>query len=318
MKTQLVRAAMWIAAIALSAGLIHAGDDPQVALSVRGRTPSLRPDFRLDSDLVLIPVSVTDAKNHPVTGLNREAFRVFEDRAEQTVVHFVREDVPLSVGIVFDSSWSMQGKLAKSREAMRQFLHFANPEDEFFLVEFGSQARLTVPFTDDAGDIENRLINTEAKGKTALLDAVCLATETLKHARYSRRALVILSDGGDNHSRYSETEVLNRVRESDLWIYAMGLFEGGPQPRVKEVLGGPKLLQELVAESGGRSFPVDSLIDLPVVAARISLELRNQYVLGYRPTSPAHDGKYRHVQVNLVDGRGFHVAWRPGYYGTIQ
>ena len=182
-------------------------DDPRVSIPIRSRTPAVRPDFRTESDLVLIPVSVTDARNHAVAGLEREAFRLFEDQREQTVVQFAREDAPLSVGIVFDLSGSMTGKLQKSREAMHQFLRFANPEDEFFLVEFRNRARLTVPFTTDIAEIQDRLFNAEPKGKTALLDAVCLAMETLKHARYSRRALLILSDGGDNDSRYSETEM---------------------------------------------------------------------------------------------------------------
>jgi VWFA-related protein len=250
--------------------------------------------------------------------LGREAFRVFEDKTEQSVVQFVREDAPFSVGIVFDSSESMTGKLDKSREAMKQFLRFANPEDEFFLVEFSSRARLTVPFTSDIGEIQNRLLATQPKGKTALLDAVCLAMDALKHARYSRRALLILSDGGDNDSRYTESEVRNRVRESDLWIYAMGIYEPRMGYRSKEPTGGQKLLEGLAEESGGRHFAVESLVDLPVVAARISLELRNLYVLGYQPSSSPGDGKYHRVQVNVVEGGNLTVSWRPGYYGTIE
>lgn len=267
---------------------------------------------------MLIPVSVTDSRNHAVTGLDRQAFRVFEDTTEQTVVQFVREDAPISVGIVFDSSGSMTGKLDKSREAMKQFLRFANTEDEFFLVEFNNRARVTVPFTTDSGDIQNRLLNAQPKGKTALLDAVCLAMETLKHARYSRRALLILSDGGDNNSRYTEAEMRDRVRESDLWIYAVGIYQPRIGFRSQERTAGQKLLEALAEESGGRHFAVESLVDLPVVTARISLELRNQYVLGYRPSNPIRDGKYRRVQVKVVEGSDLRVSWRPGYYGMVQ
>jgi len=309
---------MLIGAVCLFACAALAGDDPQVSIPVRSRTPATRPDFRLESDLVLIPVSVTDSRNHAVTGLGREAFRVFEDKKEQTVVQFVREDAPLSVGIVFDSSESMTGKLDKSREAMKQFLRLANPEDEFFLVEFSSRARLTVPLTSDSGEIENRLVNARPKGRTALLDAVCLAIDTLKHARYPRRALLILSDGGDNDSRYSEAEVRDRVRESDLWIYAMGIYEKRTGFRSKEATAGEKLLQGLAEESGGRHFAAESLTDLPVVAARISLELRNQYVLGFRPDNSLRDGKYHRVQVNVVEGGSLNVSWRPGYYGSPE
>jgi len=293
------------------------GDDPQVSLSIRKQTPPARADFRAESDLVLVPVSVTDERNHAVTGLGRDAFRVFEDKAEQSIVQFSSEDLPLSVGIVFDLSGSMTGKLAKSRQAMSEFLRFANPEDEFFLVEFSDRPRLTVPFTSDTGFIQDRLRIVEPKGTTALLDAVCLAMNTMKKARYSRRALVILSDGGDNHSRYSAAEIRDRIRESDVWIYAMGIYEQRP-PMALEVASGKKLLQALADDSGGRNFSVDSLIDLPVVAARISLELRNQYVLGYRPADPARDGKYHRVEVNVVGGRDLRVSWRPGYYGMAE
>lgn len=312
------RAPWAIGAVCLFAVLAW-GDDQRVSIPVRNTAPRntamLRADFRLDSDLVLIPVSVTDARNHAVTGLSRDAFRVFEDKAEQKVVQFSLEDAPLSVGIVFDSSGSMNGKLPKSREAMKQFLRLANPQDEFFLVEFSGKPRLAVPFTSDTGEIQNRLLSTQPNGRTALLDAIALAMESLQHARYPRRALLVLSDGGDNHSRYTEAEIRSRIRESDLWLYSMGIYDRRTPAQAKEALLGQKLMQDLAEESGGRHFAVDSLIDLPVVAARISLELRNQYVLGYRPANPRRDGKYHHVQVSLVGSRNFTLSWRPGYYG---
>ncbi len=312
------RAPLLIGAVCLLACAAFGVQDQEVAISIRSRPPARRVDFRSESDLVLIPVSVTDARNHAVTGLDRNSFRVFEDKAEQNIVQFVREDAPISVGIVFDSSDSMTGKLDKSREAMKQFLRFANPEDEFFLVEFNNRARLTVPFTDNGGDIQNRLLQVQPKGTTALLDAVWLAMDSLKQARYPRRALLILSDGGDNHSRHTESEVRNRVRESDLWIYTMGIAEHRTTDAAREVVEGPKLLEGLAAESGGRHFNVDSLIDLPVVAARIGVELRNQYVLGYRPSDARRDGKYHAVEVHVVEGSDLRVSWRPGYYGTID
>ena len=313
----LPRAPVSLGAFLLLVCAAWGSDDPPVAVAIRGHAPLARPDFRTESDLVLIPVSVTDARNHAVTGLDRDAFRIYEDRIEQTVVQFAREDAPLSVGIVFDASESMTGKLGKSREAIRQFLRFANPEDEFFLVEFSSRAELSVPFTTDSGAIESRLLMAQPRGTTALLDGVCLAIETMRHARYSRRALLVLSDGGDNHSRYSESEVRNRIRESDLWVYTMGLYE---RPAGVRLVTPPdqKLLETLASDSGGRHFRVDALADLPVVAARISLELRNQYVLGYRPANGRHDGQYHQVRVTVGDGRDLRVSWRPGYYGTIQ
>jgi len=313
------RAPFWVGAICLLSWPAAGADDLQASTILRNRAPAARADFRTESNLVLIPVNVTDARNHTVLGLDRSAFRVFDDQAEQKIVEFSCEDAPLSVGIVFDSSQSMDGKLQQSREAIRQFLRFANPEDEFFLVEFGTRPRLSVPFTDDAGEIQSRLLHAVPSGTTALLDATEMAMDYLRrHARYPRRALLVLSDGGDNHSRYSETEVLDHVRESNLWVYAMGLYDPKPGYGPSEAAHGQRLLHALADASGGRQFAVGSLIDLPVVAARISLQLRNQYVLGYRPSISNHDGKYHHVQVHVIEGRNLMVSWRPGYYGPVE
>jgi len=316
--TGLICAPRLIGLIYVLASAASGADGPLVALSVRNQPPHAQPDFRIDSDLVLIPVSVTDARNHAVTGLGREAFRVFEDRTEQKVVHFSCDDAPVSVGIIFDSSESMTGKLQQSREAIRRFLEFANPQDEFFLVEFSTRPRLTVPFTGDTGAIQERLLYAQPKGTTSLLDAVGLAVDYLKHSRYPRRALLILSDGGENHSRYTETEMLERVRESDLWIYAMGIYE----PRVgfhsNHPTDGQKLLETLAEASGGRQFAAVSLVDLPLIAARISLELRNEYVLGYHPANSIRDGKYHHIRVSVAADRDLTVSWRPGYYGPEE
>jgi Ca-activated chloride channel homolog len=272
-----------------------------------------RSDFRVDSKLVLIPVSVTDPMNHAVTGLPREAFHVFEGKVEQTLVQFGAEDAPVSIGIVFDSSGSMRDKLAGSRDAVARFLDLANPEDEFFLVDFNATAQLTVPFTSDASLIRNQLMFRQPSGRTALLDAVNLAISSLKEARNPRRALLIISDGVDNDSRYTEFEIRRRVRESDLWIYSIGFDEGGGI-MLPEGDRGQTLLAALAEESGGRHFTIRNPSELPDVAAKIGLELRNQYVIGYRPAAPARSGGYHKVQVRLMAGRDLRVTWRPGYY----
>ncbi|HEY2018801.1 MAG TPA: VWA domain-containing protein [Bryobacteraceae bacterium] len=287
-----------------------------------GTAPGAGPDapptsprnIRVDSNLVIIPVSVTDPRNHPITGLGREDFRVFEGKAEQKLVHFASEDAPVSVGIVFDSSASMQDKLAVSREAMSRFLGAANPQDEFFLVNFNATAQLAVPFTRDPDDIRNRLLFNEAHGRTALLDAVCLAVDYMKKAANPRKALLILSDGGDNDSRYTEAEIRRRVRESDLWIYGIGIYDRGTVMLPEEEFGS-SLLANLAEETGGRHFAVRDTSELADIAGNIGLELRNQYVIGYRPAALVRDGKYHRVQVKLVDGHGRRVTWRPGYFG---
>ncbi|MGO4883709.1 MAG: VWA domain-containing protein [Bryobacteraceae bacterium] len=303
------------------------GSDPQVSIVPRPK-PSApntilpKSDIRIDSTLVLIPVTVTDPLNRFVTGLEKENFRIFEDKIEQQIMQFSSEDAPLSVGIIFDCSGSMGNKLEKSRQAVAQFFKTANPEDEFFLVEFNDRADLAIKFTTDVEEIQNRLTFTPSKGKTALLDAVYLGLHEMKRAKNTRKALLIISDGGDNNSRYTETEIKNLVREADVQIYAMGIFEpAATRSRTAEELGGPSLLSEISEQTGGRHFPVETLSELPNIAEKIGIELRNQYIIGYSPKNQDRDGKYRRVQVKLVQPRGLpplRPFWRLGYYAPTQ
>ena len=274
-------------------------------------------DIRVDSNLVLIPVSVTDSRNHPVVGLDARQFRIFEGKAEQQVVHVSTQDTPVSVGIVFDASGSMAGKLPEARQAVAQFIRSANPDDEFFLVNFSDKAELTVPFTTSGPEIQNRLMFAGSSGKTALLDAVYLALQAMKDARNPRKALLIISDGGDNDSRYTETEIRREVQETGIWIYAIGVYASGNPILPEEERGGPKLLADLAAETGGRHFATYGAAELPGAAAIIAHELRNQYVLGYRPANLEPNGKFRRVQVKLVDSAGLLLSWRPGYYAPL-
>ena len=266
--------------------------------------------------------SVTDRAGRYVPFLKQKDFVVYEDGIRQEIAHFSSEDAPLSIGIVFDTSGSMGAKLQKSREAVRQFLKTSNPEDEFFLVQFNDRPELSVAFTSEPEDVLSRLTFLQPKGRTALLDGVYLAMSTMKKARNGRKAILIISDGGDNSSRYTETEVRNRVREADVQIYAIGIFEPmSGRGRTPEEMSGPGLLAEVTEQTGGRHFAVDNLAELPDVAAKIGLELRNQYVLGYNPKNPARDGKYRRVQVRLVKTTGLpplKALFRNGYYAPSQ
>jgi VWFA-related protein len=216
----------------------------------------------------------------------------------------------------------MGSKLQKARLATAQFFKTANPEDEFFLVQFNDRPELTQPFTTNTEEIQNRLTFTQAKGRTALLDGVYLALNQMKKARNTRKAILILSDGGDNSSRYTESEIKNLVREADVQIYAIGIFEPvSARGRTAEELSGPGLLSEMAEQTGGRHFPIENLNDLPDVAGKIGMELRNQYVIGYVPTNGNRDGKYRRVQVKLVQPRGLpplRPFWRQGYYAPAQ
>jgi Ca-activated chloride channel homolog len=326
------------AAVAV-AGACLAGDDtsaPQTpqepTVSIQPRTkaliPAANPDIprsrsiRVDTTLVPIPVTVTDPLNRFVTGLEIKHFRVFEDKVEQKVAYLSSEDAPISIGLVFDHSGSMGAKLQKSREAVAQLLKTANPDDEFFLVQFNDRPELAVAFTHSADEVQNRLTFIESKGRTALLDSVYLAISQMKKAHNPRKALVVISDGGDNSSRYTETEIKNVVREADVQIYAIGIFEPmAARGRTAEELSGPSLLSEIAEQTGGRHFPVENLAELPDVAERIGYELHNQYVLFYSPLNGTKDGKYRHVQVKLVQPKGLpplRAFWRLGYYAPTQ
>lgn len=302
--------------------------EPRVSIEPRATKPGStsetlpRSNIRVDTTLVLIPVTVTDPLNRFVTGLEKENFRIFEDKTEQTLVQFSSEDAPLSVGLVFDCSGSMGNKLEKSRQAVAQFMKTANPEDEFFLIEFNDRPVLATRFTHSVEEIQNKLTFTQSKGKTALLDGIYMALFEMKKAKNPRKALLVISDGGDNNSRYTESEIKNLVREADVQIYGIGIYEpASSRGRTAEELAGPGLLSEIAEQTGGRQFPVENLNELPDIAAKIGIELRNQYILGYSPANQERDGKYRRVQVKLVQPRGLpplRAFWRTGYYAPTQ
>jgi Ca-activated chloride channel family protein len=206
-----------------------------------------RANIRVDTTLILVPVSVNDPLNRPVSGLEKENFRVFEDKVPQPITQFAMDDEPVAVCLVFDTSGSMGDKLQRSRAAAREFFRIANPEDEFCLVEFDNTPRLRVPLTSDTGSIENELLFSKSHGSTALLDAVYMALHEMKRSKKNKKALLIISDGGDNHSRYTQKEVTEVVRESDVLIYSIGVFGGGTTP---EEMGGAGLLGKISEQTG--------------------------------------------------------------------
>jgi Ca-activated chloride channel homolog len=279
-------------------------------------------DIRVDKTLVLINVTVTDPLNRFVTGLEKEHFRLYEDKVEQKILSFSSDDAPISIGLVFDTSGSMGSKLQKSRQAAAEFFKTANPSDEFFLVQFNDRPELSVPFTSDTDKLQSALTFTQSKGRTALLDAVYLAMHEMKKAHNPRKALLIISDGGDNSSRYTESDVKSAVREADVQIFAIGIFESlGARGRTPEEAAGPGLLNDLAEQTGGREYAVENVAELPDIAAKIGIELRNEYILGYSPKNRERDGKYRRVQVKLNQPRGLpplKAYFRLGYYAPTQ
>ena len=272
----------------------------------------------IDVDLALVNVTVTDPYNRLVTGLAPENFRVFENNIEQEIQYFSSEDVPISIGIIFDLSGSMGNKVGKSKAAALQFLKTANPQDEFFLVGFSDHAELMSTFDDSVEDLQSRIVSASTKGSTALLDAIYLGLSEMRTARNAKRALLIISDGGDNHSRYRENDIKRLARESDTQLYAVGMFDplefrsGTP-----EELNGPSLLTEVTELTGGRAFDVENLNQLPDIATKIGAELRNQYLLGYRPSNKSHDARWRRIKIKLRAPKGLpplSVYAKTGYY----
>jgi Ca-activated chloride channel family protein len=274
--------------------------------------------LHMDVDLALLNVTVTDPYNRLVTGLEPDNFRVFEDNVEQEVLTFSAEDVPISIGVIFDFSGSMSNKVGKAREAALQFFKTANPQDEFFLVSFNERAELTSSFTNSVEDLQSRMMLTAPKGRTALLDALYLGLSQMRGAHNAKRALLILSDGGDNHSRYNESDIKRLVKEADTQLYAIGIYDPlGQRNRTPEELNGPSLLSEVTEMTGGRVFGVEKLEELPDIASKIGMELRNQYVLGYRPSNKAHDARWRKVKIKLRAPKGLpplSVYSKTGYY----
>ena len=272
----------------------------------------------VETTLVVIPVTVTDGSNRFVLGLEKQNFTLFEDGVEQQLKQFAGEDAPLSVGLLVDTSGSMGAKLAISREAVAQFLKTMNKQDEAFLIEFSDRANLVCGFTSKAEDIDEKLTSVESQGLTALLDAVSMGITEMKKAKNPRKALLIISDGGDNNSQYTPEQIKDLVHEADVQIYAMGVFERLPYIGLTRAeVSGPRLLAQLAEETGGRAFPARSSSALPSVARRIGIELRNQYVLAYSPSNEQKNGKYRKVEVKLTAPEGLaglKARWRTGYY----
>jgi Ca-activated chloride channel homolog len=276
----------------------------------------------VDTTLVVIPVTVTDPMNRFVLGLEKQDFSIFEDGAEQKITHFSGEDAPLSVGILFDTSGSMDLKTDTSHRAVTEFLKTMNAQDEAFLIQFSDKPEVVQEFTGNIKDIEDRMNSLKAGGLTALLDAVDLGVREMKKAKNPRKALVVVSDGGDNNSRYTAADIKDVVKEADTQIYAMGVFEPTFFPQLSaEQVSGPRLLAQIADQTGGRAFGASEFSQLPGIAEKIAIELRNQYVLAYSPTNKERDGKYRKVEVKMRQQKGLpalKARWRLGYYAPSE
>jgi Ca-activated chloride channel family protein len=271
----------------------------------------------VDVDLVLLNMTVTDNRNSHVTGLAKENFQVWEDKVEQQIQYFSTEDVPLSVGIIFDISGSMEDKLMPARAAASTFLRMGDLEDEYFLVEFSNSPRLVADFTSDISKLQSRLLVTKAKGSTSLYDALYLGMEQVGHGKNSRKALVLITDGEDNHSRYSFSDVKEFAKEHDVQIYAIGIID--EISTQSSGYAGRAVLTDLANLTGGRAFFPPSVADLEGICAQIGLDLKNQYVLGYRSLNQSNDGKWRKIRVKVNRPKGspsLSVRAKTGYYAS--
>jgi Ca-activated chloride channel family protein len=274
--------------------------------------------LRVAVDLVLVPVTVTDALNRPQTDLARDDFTVYEGSQAQKIRYFSAEDSPISVGLLLDVSKSMQDKIDTERAAVDQFFRNANPQDDYFVVTFNYGPRVLSDVTQSTAGIESELGLLQPSGSTALLDAIYLGVSKLRNAQYSKRALVIISDGGDNSSRYKLKEIKNLVAESDVMVYAVGIFDKTPFKTFEEAMG-KRWLSSITDVTGGRTITVDNLEKLPETSALLSRELRSQYVLGYESLDKSIDGKWRKIRVAVdrtSEAGPLRPYYRKGYYGS--
>jgi Ca-activated chloride channel family protein len=272
--------------------------------------------IRTRVSLVMVPVSITDDLHRPVVGLYQENFQLFEGKQAQEIKNFSSEDTPVSIGILVDTSGSMASKLEQAREAVLQFCEAANPQDEFFMITFADTPRLITDFTISTERLENDLLTARSKGRTSLLDAIYMGVRKMRDARYARKALLILSDGGDNHSRYTEKDVESALREGDVMVYAVGTYERYASTQEERL--GPELLMEVAGITGGHAFSITDVNDLPAVTRKIGTQLRHQYMLAYQPPAAPNDGRWRKISVKLRLPKKLkyllHVEARPGYY----
>ncbi len=290
----------------------------ELASKTNGLNAHIRP-LKVDVDLVLVPVTITDPMNRLVTGLEKENFQLYEGSSAQEIRSFSSEDAPVSLGVIFDSSGSMSSKMDRAKDAVIEFFKTANPQDEFFMITFSDEPEEITDFTSSVDEIQNRLVFAVPRRRTALLDAIYMGITKMRQAKYPKKALLIISDGGDNHSRYTENEIKSLVKEADVMIYAIGIYDhyaSAPEERL-----GPQLLSDITELTGGRAFTIDNPNDLGDVATKIGVELRNQYVLGYRPSKIVRDGKWRKIKVKLLPPKGLpplKVYARTGYYAPAE
>lgn len=293
-------------------------DPPAPSMQVKPPPQDQVPVVKERTEVVTLTVTVTDPYNRLVTGLDKQNFVVFEDKIKQSIEFFADEDVAVSLGIIFDVSGSMKGKIDRAREALKAFVQASHDNDDFFLVGFNQRANLLAEFTD--GDsLLNKLTFVDTRGQTALYDAAYLGIEKVKQGRHTKRALLLISDGQDNSSRYSYGELRKLLKEADVQIYCIGIVELGGGSGGSLDLQGQSILEEMSQVTGGKAFFPRSAAELEDSITRIALELRRQYSIGYIPTNVKRDSRWHKIKVEVKPPRGLpklNVRTKDGYYAV--
>jgi Ca-activated chloride channel family protein len=275
----------------------------------------------INTDLITLTVTVTDAYGRYVSGLERKHFTVFDDKVEQEIAFFSDDDAPVSVGVIFDVSGSMSGdKIRKAREALGRFIQTSHERDEYFLIGFNSRAQLLLDRTRDGNAVLNKLTFIDPKSNTALYDACYLGVEKVSRGTHPKRALLLISDGQDNDSRYTFSEVRRLLKESDVVLYSIGILGGG-DPGSTLGVEGQSILDELSSVSGGKAFFPNTAPEMDEIFEKIALELRHQYSIGYRPANFTNDGKWHKIKVKVQPPRGLprlSIRSREGYYAITN
>jgi Ca-activated chloride channel family protein len=287
--------------------------------SARASSFTSRSTFRRNVDLVLVNVTVLDHSNRAISGLSAQDFALAEDKRPQAIKYFSADDQPLSLSIVLDASSSMGPRMEQARRAVLDLVRTANPLDDVSLVIVGDKPTLALDFSDNLDTLPYRLEAIRPQGRTALWDAMFLSLHQLDHAHYQRRAMVVISDGGDNRSLYTESELKERLEEADVEMYAVGLFDRFPQRN--EERRGPRDLDELTSCTGGRLLPVHDANEMAKAITQINQELRNEYIIGYAPSSRETGEKWRTIKVGLTDSAKTHklkLYAKKGYYSSEQ
>jgi len=279
-------------------------------------TPAEQQAISVSTDVVRVPVTVTDERGNFIAGLNVQNFAVYEDKRPQHITFYEQQDVPITVGLLVDHSGSMAGKLPEVAEAISALAHSSNPQDEMFVVDFGDEVLLEKvngkPFSSDPAELGRAVAGVSAQGRTALYDAVIAGFDHLRLGQWQRKALVVVSDGGDNASHHNYAQVLALARSSQVVIYAIGLVG---EPGEEE---NPKVLERICKDTGGIAFFPGRGESIVEVADRIGTDLRKQYTLGYIPDRALGGDTYRKIEVRVsVLGQGkIRVRSRTGYTVT--